>query len=104
VASALIRPPDLLAQLLFTPLLAGWSIWLAMLISTRASDIRVAQQLATLASLPSVAVTTLIALNVIPATPVTALVALVAVLFLNGFGLRAVTAAFDRERLVTAPS
>jgi hypothetical protein len=28
VASALIRPPDLLAQLLFTPLLAAWSIWL----------------------------------------------------------------------------
>jgi hypothetical protein len=28
VASALIRFPDLLAQLVFTPLLAGWSIWI----------------------------------------------------------------------------
>src|SRR5262249_55666486 len=28
VASALIRLPDLLAQLCFTPLLAGWSIWI----------------------------------------------------------------------------
>jgi ABC-type Na+ efflux pump permease subunit len=45
VASALIRPPDLLAQLCFTPLLAGWSIWIAILISTRSNDVRVAQQL-----------------------------------------------------------
>jgi ABC-type Na+ efflux pump permease subunit len=102
VASALIRPPDLLAQLFFTPFLAGWSIWLAMLISTRASDIRIAQQLATLASLPSVAITTLIALDVIPPTPVTALAAGVAVLCLNGLGLRAVASAFDRERLINA--
>jgi ABC-type transport system involved in multi-copper enzyme maturation permease subunit len=102
VASAIIRPPDLLAQFLFTPLLAGWSIWLAMLISTRSSDIRVAQQLATLASLPSVAVTTLIALDVIPATPVTALAAAVTVVCLNGLGLGAVASAFDRERLISA--
>ena len=33
VASALLRPPDLLAQLLFTPLLAGWSIWVGVAIS-----------------------------------------------------------------------
>jgi ABC-type transport system involved in multi-copper enzyme maturation permease subunit len=38
VASALIRPPDLLAQLLFTPLLAAWSIWLGIAISARSSD------------------------------------------------------------------
>jgi ABC-2 type transport system permease protein len=41
VAAALIRPPDLLAQLVFTPLLAGCSIWIATLISTRSNDIRV---------------------------------------------------------------
>ena len=34
VASTLIRGPDLLAQLLFTPLLAGWSIWVGIGIST----------------------------------------------------------------------
>ena len=68
VASAIIRSSDLLAQLCFTPLLAGWSIWVAILISTRSSDVRVAQQFAALASLPSIALTTLIALNVIPAT------------------------------------
>jgi len=101
VASALIRVPDLLAQLLFTPLLAGWSIWTAMLISTRASDVRVAQQLAMVASLPSVALIVLVALNVIPASLVTVVVAAAALLLLNRLGLRLVSATFDRERLIT---
>ena len=56
VASAVIRGPDLLAQLVFTPLLASWSIWVGMAISARSSDVRVAQQLGALASLPSVVV------------------------------------------------
>ena len=102
VASALIRPADLLAQLVFTPLLTGWSIWVAILISTRAGDIRVAQQLATLASLPSVALTTVISLNVIkPSLPVAILSAAVLVA-LNRIGWRAASAMFDRERLVTS--
>jgi len=100
VASALIRLPDLLAQLVFTPLLAGWSIWIAIVISTRANDVRVAQQLATLASLPSVAVTTLIALNVITASWPTAFVAAAILLLLNGIGWRIASAVFDRERLI----
>jgi ABC-2 type transport system permease protein len=101
VASALIRPSDVLAQIVFTPLLAGWSIWLAMMISTRVSDVRVGQQLATLASLPSVTLTTLVALNVIKPSPAVALVGAVTLLVLNGFGLRVVSAIFDRERLIT---
>ena len=35
VATALLRGPDLLAQHVFTPLLAGWTIWIAIAISTR---------------------------------------------------------------------
>jgi ABC-2 type transport system permease protein len=100
VTSALVRPADLLAQLVFTPLLAGWSIWVAILISTRSNDIRVAQQFATLASLPSIAVTTLVALNVIKASLLTALVAGAALLLLNGIGWRLASAMFDRERLI----
>ena len=42
IASALLRGPDLLAQLLFTPLLAAWSIWVGIAISARSSDVRVA--------------------------------------------------------------
>jgi ABC-type transport system involved in multi-copper enzyme maturation permease subunit len=102
VASALIRVPDLLAQLAFTPLLAGWSIWVAILISTRSTDVRVAQQLASLASLPSVALTTLVSLNLIKASFHTALVAAAALLLLNGAGWRITSATFDRERLITA--
>jgi ABC-type transport system involved in multi-copper enzyme maturation permease subunit len=101
VASALIRPPDLLAQLLFTPLLAAWSIWLGIAISARSSDPRTAGQLSVLVCLPSVAVTTLIAFNVIPPTPAVALAFGGALLILDRLGWRIASAIFDRERLIT---
>jgi len=101
VASALIRGPDLLAQLIFTPLLAGWSIWLGIAISTRATEIRVAQQLGLLANLPSVAVTTLLALNVIHPTLALAIGGAALLLVLNRLGWRVTSALFDRERLIT---
>ena len=101
VAPALIRAPDVVAQLLFTPLLVGWSIWVGIGISTRSSEVRVAQQLGALASLPSIAVTTLIAINVIHATLGLALILGAALLAANRLGWRIVSALFDRERLVT---
>ena len=94
--------PDILAQLLFTPLLAAWSIWIGMAISTRASDVRVAQQLSVLASLPTLALTTLIALGTIPATTGLALGLGAALLVANRIGWRLVSAMFDRERLITS--
>ena len=45
VVAALGQGPHILAEILFAPLLAGWSIWVGIGISTRASDVRVAQQL-----------------------------------------------------------
>jgi ABC-2 type transport system permease protein len=101
VAAALFRPADLLAQLVFTPLLAGWSIWVAIVISTRFNDVRVAQQLSTVASLPSVALTTVIALNVIHPSLQTAILAAVILLLLNRIGWRVASMLFDRERLIT---
>ncbi|MGW7683604.1 ABC transporter permease [Kribbella sp. NPDC054772] len=101
VAAALIRPSDLLAQLVFTPLLAGWSIWVAIVISTRSNDVRVAQQLSTLASLPSVVLTTLVALNVIETSRLLAVLAAAALVALNRIGWRVSSVAFDRERLIT---
>jgi hypothetical protein len=101
IAPALLRAPDLLAQLLFTPLLAAWSIWVGIAISARSADVRVAGQLSLLASLPPVAVTTLIALNVIPPTPGLALGGAAVLLVLDGLGWRITSAAFDRERLIT---
>jgi ABC-type transport system involved in multi-copper enzyme maturation permease subunit len=101
IALALIRGPDLLAQVLFTPLLAGWSIWVGIAISTRSSDVRVAQQLGLLASLPPVFATLLIALNVIQPSFSLAVGLAVLLLVLNGIGWRITSRLFDRERLVT---
>jgi ABC-type transport system involved in multi-copper enzyme maturation permease subunit len=101
VASAVLQGPDLLAQLLFTPLLAAWSIWVGIGISARSSDFRVAQSLGALASLPPLAVAYLIALNVIHATLGLALGLAAALLLVDGLGWRIVSAMFDRERLIT---
>jgi ABC-type transport system involved in multi-copper enzyme maturation permease subunit len=101
VAAALIRAPDVLAQVIFTPLIAGWSIWLGIAISTRAGDLRVAQQLGVLASLPTVAVTTLIAIDVIHASVRLAIALGIVLLVANRLGWRFVSRLFDRERLVT---
>jgi ABC-2 type transport system permease protein len=101
IASALVRAPELLAQLLFTPLLAGWSIWVGIAISARSNDARVAQQLGMLASLPSIAVTSVIAFNVIHPTLRFAAGAAALLLALDVLGWRIVSASFDRERLIT---
>ena len=102
VASAFIRGPDLLAQLVFTPLLAAWSIWIGIAISVRTSDPRTAGQLSVLASLPSVAVTSLVAFGVIPATAPVALGFGALLLVLDRAGWRVASAIFDRERLVAS--
>jgi ABC-type transport system involved in multi-copper enzyme maturation permease subunit len=102
VASALIQGPDLLAQLLFTPLLASWSIWVGIAISAKSSDPRTAGQISVLMSLPTVAMTTLIALNVIPATLGIAVGFGAALLVLVLVGWRVVSVIFDPERLITS--
>lgn len=101
VAGALLRTPYVLAQVIFTPLLATWSIWLGMVISARFADPRAATQVAILVSLPTVAITSLIAFNVIPANLRVALGFGVGLLVLNRIGWRVATAVFDRERLIT---
>jgi len=100
VASALIRGPDILAQVIFTPLIAAWSIWIGLAISTRVSDMRVAQQLSALASLPTIAITTLVAINVIHPTRALAFALAAVLLLANGLGWRLVSTLFDRERLI----
>ena len=96
-----MQPADLLAQLLFTPLLACWTVWVAIAISTRSSDVRVAQQLGVLASLPPVFVTVMIALNVIEPTPELAIGCGALLIVLDLFGWRLVSGLFDRERLIS---
>jgi ABC-2 type transport system permease protein len=101
IATALLQWPQIVAQLVFTPLIAAWTIWLAMLVSARSNDIRVAQQLAMLASLPTVVVTSLIAFDVIHPTRRVVVLAAVALIGLDSLGWRMVSAAFDTERLIT---
>jgi ABC-type transport system involved in multi-copper enzyme maturation permease subunit len=104
VAAAIIEVPDLLAQVLFTPLLAAWSTWVGIAISTRSSDVRVAQQLSLLASVPVVLTTSLIAFDVIHPTPGLAIGLATLLVFADALGWRIVAPMFDRERLVTGTS
>jgi ABC-2 type transport system permease protein len=101
VASAVLRPPDLLAQFLFTPVLALWSIWVGLAISTRSSDVRVAQQLSLLGCLPVVLLTSLIAFDVIPASLGLAVGLGALLLLADALGWRVVSGLFDRERLIS---
>jgi ABC-type transport system involved in multi-copper enzyme maturation permease subunit len=101
VASAVFQAGRILAQVLFTPLLAGWSIWAGIAVSTRASDVRVAQQLGTLASLPPLALTSLMGFNVLHPTLRLALTLGAALLLINLLAWRVVSAMFDRERLIS---
>jgi ABC-2 type transport system permease protein len=101
VATAVFQGPLLLAQVLFTPLVAGWSIWAGIAISARSNDVRVAQQLSTLASLPPLAVTSLFSFGVLTPTLRLALILAAVLLVVDSLGWRAVSALFDRERLVT---
>ncbi len=101
VASAVFERNHLLVQLLFTPLVAGWSIWAGIAISTRMSDVRAAQQLAVVASLPPLAIVALVNFNVIAPSLGLALGLAAAFLLIDAMAWRVVAAMFDRERLVT---
>jgi ABC-type transport system involved in multi-copper enzyme maturation permease subunit len=101
VASAVFHSNQVLAQPVFIPLLTAWSIWVGIAISTRASDVRVAQQLAVLGSLPPVAVTSLMGFGVITPTLTLAVVLAGALLAVDLAGWRLVATLFNRERLIT---
>jgi ABC-type transport system involved in multi-copper enzyme maturation permease subunit len=101
IASAVFAGSHVLVQLLFTPLLAGWSIWVGIAISARPADIRVAQQLSVFASLPPLAIVALMQFKVITPSTGLAVALAAALLVVDGLGWRAVAAMFDRERLLT---
>jgi ABC-type Na+ efflux pump permease subunit len=101
IESAIFAGSHIPVQLLFTPLLAGWSIWVGIAISARSSDVRVAQQLSVFANLPPLAIVALLTFNVITASTGLALGLAAALLAVDALGWRAVAAMFDRERLIT---
>ena len=101
VASAVFHSHQVLAQPIFIPLLTAWSIWVGIAISTRASDVRVAQQFAVLGSLPPVAVTSLMGFGVIKPTLTLAVILAGTLLAVDLAGWRLVATLFNRERLIT---
>ena len=84
IGSAVFERDHLLMQLLFTPLVAGWSVWAGIAMSTRVSDVRAAQQLATAASLPPLAIVALTPFNVITPSLGLALGLAAALLLIDG--------------------
>jgi ABC-2 type transport system permease protein len=104
VAAAVRQAPQLPATLVFIPLLAAWAIWVGLAISARISDTRVAQQLATLGSLPPVAVAALMSFQLI--SPTFGLAAALAggLLAIDCAACLVVVRLFDRERLITGAS
>jgi ABC-type transport system involved in multi-copper enzyme maturation permease subunit len=101
VASAVFEGSHLLVQLLFTPLVAGWSIWVGIAISARSTDVRAAQQLGFFAGLPPLGIVALMSFNVIAPSLGLALGLAAGLLIVDFLGWRAVAAMFDRERLIT---
>ncbi len=101
ISSAVTERGHLLVQLLFTPLVAGWSVWVGIAVSTRVSDVRAAQQLSLLASLPPLAIVALTSFNVVSRSVGLALGLATTLLVIDGLVWRVVATMFDRERLVT---
>jgi ABC-2 type transport system permease protein len=101
ITTAIYARTHVLVQLLFTPLLAGWAIWVGIAVSARSTDMRVAQQLSVLGTLPLLAILALISLNVITVSTALAVGLAAALLAIDLLAWRAVAAVFDRERLIT---
>ena len=95
------RSPQLLAVILFTPLLSTFAIWVGLAISVRSSDIRVAQQLSALAMLPMLGLLALFTFNVVTPSITVAVIGAAILLVFDAAAWRVVSAMFDRERMLT---
>jgi ABC-type Na+ efflux pump permease subunit len=101
ILSAILGGPDLIVQVVYTPLLAALSTWIGLAISTRASDVRVAQQLSVLGSLPLLAGAILLAFGMVEVTTSLLVVVGAVLLVADLQAWRFVAPMFDRERLIT---
>ncbi|MDA8047366.1 MAG: ABC transporter permease subunit [Actinomycetota bacterium] len=101
IASAITTAAHVLVQLLFTPLLAGWAIWVGIAVSARSTDVRAAQQLSVLASFPPLVIVALMSLNVIGESVTLAIGLGAALLAVDLLAWRFVAAMFDGEWLLT---
>jgi ABC-type Na+ efflux pump permease subunit len=95
------QPSQLVAIVLFAPLLATFSIWVGLAMSVRANDVRVAQQLSGLAMLPMIGLISLFTFRVIAPSVTVAVAGGVVVALIDMIAWRLVSRMFDRERLLT---
>jgi hypothetical protein len=100
IDSAIYAGTHVLVQLVFTPLLAGWAIWVGIAVSARSADVRAAQQLSVLGGVPPLVILALMSLNVITVSTALALGLAAALLAVDLLAWRVVATMFDRERLV----
>jgi ABC-type Na+ efflux pump permease subunit len=101
VFSDVWQVPNIIIEVAFAPLLATWSVCVGMAISVRSSDVRVAQQLSTLASLPPLGLAILITFRVISPTVLSAIAIGLAFVVLDGLACWGASMMLDRERLIT---
>jgi ABC-type Na+ efflux pump permease subunit len=87
--------------LVLVPALAGFSTVVSLAISVRSRDIRVAQQLAGLATLPAFGVIAVFSFGLVDPTMSVLVGAAAAIAAVDVAGWRVVAAMFDRERLLT---
>ena len=92
---------SILTEVIAVPLLAAFSIWVGIAISTRSGDVRVAQQLSGLAMLPMLGLVALITFRVIQPSLELAVGVAAFLSALDLLGWRFVSQMFDRERLLT---
>ncbi|HEY7013959.1 MAG TPA: ABC transporter permease subunit [Streptosporangiaceae bacterium] len=101
VASTVWHAPELLGEVFFIPLLGGWAIWVGLAISSKVSEVRIAQQLGILASFPPIALIALMSFAVITPTLGLALIFGGVLLVIDIGAYLLVSQLFDRERLIT---
>jgi ABC-type transport system involved in multi-copper enzyme maturation permease subunit len=104
IVSSIYAGTHVLVQLLFTPLLAGWAIWVGIAISARSTDVRASQQLSVLGGVPPLVILAFMSLNVIKVSTALAFGLAAALLAIDLLAWRVVAARFDRERLITGKS
>lgn len=101
VRDLVFRASFLVAGVSFVPLLAAFSTWVALAISVRSNDVRVAQQLSAVTMLPVIGLIALFTFRVLSPTVGVALAGAALLLGLDSVAWRIVSRMFDRERLLT---
>ena len=101
IALEVVRPIWLVGTICLTPLLALLGTTSAMMISTRATDVRSAQSIAGLGVLPIVGIASWVLVGQVYLTLNFVLVALIVILGVNLVLIRLTEKLFDREQILT---